>query len=125
MKITVLDMDTASKDGDVSLEALESLGELRVFGKTGGSDTADLIDDSDVLICNKTRVTRDVMEQCSRLKYVGLMGTGFDQVDIAAADDLGITVCNVPAYSSDAVAQHTFGLILNYFCKISEYNKLA
>ena len=121
MMITVLDMDTAARDGDVSLDELSALGELRIFSKTGGEDTSELIGDSDAVICNKTRITREVMTACRNLRYVGLMGTGFDQVDIAAASELGITVCNVPAYSSDAVAQHTFGLILNYFCKISEY----
>lgn len=121
MKITVLDMDTASIDGDISLDRLAELGELRVFGRTGAEDTVALIGDSQAVICNKTRITREVMEGCPGLKYVGLMGTGFDQVDLAAADELGITVCNVPAYSSDAVAQHTFGLILNYFGRISEY----
>ncbi len=121
MKITVLDMDTAAIDGDISLEDLAECGSLCVYGQTGRENTAELIADSEAVICNKTRITRDVMEKCRGLQYVGLMGTGFDQVDIAAADELGVTVCNVPAYSSDAVAQHTFGLILNYFCKISEY----
>ena len=121
MKITVLDMDTAWIDGDISLDGLAKLGELRVFGKTGAEDTASLIGDSEAVICNKSRITREVMKGCPGLQYVGLMGTGFDQVDTEAADELGITVCNVPAYSSDAVAQHTFGLMLNYFSRISEY----
>ena len=121
MKITVLDMDTAAIDGDVSLDALEELGEVKIFGKTGREDTAELIGDADAVICNKTRMTREVMQSCPNLRYVGLMGTGFDQVDIKAADELGITVCNVPAYSSDAVAQHTFALILNYYGRIAEY----
>ena len=121
MKITVLDMDTAAIDSDVSLDSLAELGELKIIGKTGGDDAARLIGDSDAVICNKTRITRNVMESCPRLQYVGLMGTGFDQVDVSAADELGVTVCNVPAYSSDAVAQHTFALILNHFGRISEY----
>lgn len=121
MKITVLDMDTAEIGGDISLDELAELGELSVFGKTGGNDTASLIDNSEAVICNKTRITREVMDSCPNLRYVGLMGTGFDQVDLTAADELGITVCNVPSYSSDAVAQHTFGLILNYYGRISEY----
>lgn len=121
MRITVLDMDTAATGGDVSPNGLAEFGELRIFGKTGYDDTSELIADSDAVICNKTRITRDVMLSCPNLKYVGLMGTGFDQVDVASARELGITVCNVPAYSSDAVAQHTFGLILNYFGRISEY----
>ena len=121
MKITILDMDTASIGGDVSLDALAELGEIKIFGKTGREDTSELISDSDAVICNKTRITREVMESCPNLKYVGLMGTGFDQVELSAAEEMRITVCNVPAYSSDAVAQHTFGLILNYYGRIAEY----
>lgn len=121
MKITVLDMDTAAINNDISLDRLSELGELQITGPTDESRTAEFIGDSDAVICNKSRITREVMANCPNLKYVGLMGTGFDQVDIAAAREYGITVCNVPAYSADAVAQHTFALILNYYCKISEY----
>lgn len=122
MKITVLDMDTAAIDGDIMPTALAGLGELNIIGKTDLARTAALIGDSDAVICNKSQITREVIEGCQRLKYVGLMGTGFDQVDIDAANDHGVTVCNVPEYSSNAVAQHTFALILNYFCRISEFS---
>ncbi len=125
MKITVLDMNTAAINGDISFDELGKLGELKVVGETNLSKTAELIGDSDAVICNKSRITRDVMKRCPDLKYVGLMGTGFDQVDIEAAREYGITVCNVPAYSATAVAQHTFALILNYFCKISEYSRIT
>lgn len=121
MKIAVLDMDTAALKGDISLDALAELGELRVFGATDLTRTAEMIGDADAVICNKSRITREVMERCPRLKYVGLMGTGFDQVDIREAAARGITVCNVPAYSSNAVAQHTFALILNHYNRIAEY----
>lgn len=121
MKITVLDMDTAAVDNDISLDNLMSLGELNVIGPTDLSRTAEFIGDSDAVICNKSSITREVMASCPNLKYVGLMGTGFDQVDISAACEYGITVCNVPAYSANAVAQHTLAFILNYYCKISEY----
>ena len=121
MKITVLDMDTAAIGGDISLDALAELGKVKVVGETDLSRTASLIGDAQAVILNKSRLTREVMEQCPHLQYIGLMGTGFDQVDIAAAKERGITVCNVPDYSSDAVAQHTFALILNHFCRISEY----
>lgn len=121
MKITILDMETAAINNDISLDIMSELGELNVIGATDNSRTAEFIGDSDAAICNKSRVTREVMERCPNLKYVGTMGTGFDQIDIEAADEHGITVCNVPAYSTDAVAQHTFALILNYYCRISEY----
>lgn len=122
MKITVLDMDTAAVNDDIVPTGLAELGELNIVGGTDLARTAEVIGDSDAVICNKSRIDRAVMERCPRLKYVGLMGTGFDQVDIAAAAEYGVTVCNVPAYSSNAVAQHTFALILNEFCKIAAYS---
>lgn len=121
MKITVLDADTAIVGNDVSFDCLREFGELNIIGPTDETRTAELIGDSDAVICNKSRITREVMEHCPNLKYAETMGTGFDQIDIAAAKELGITVCNVPAYSANAVAQHTFALILNHYCKISEY----
>lgn len=121
MKITILDMDTAALDGDIPLDRLASLGELRVVGETDPARTAALIGDAQAVICNKSRITREVLAQCPALRYVGLMGTGYDQVDLAAAASHGVTVCNVPAYSSGAVAQHTFALILDHFCRISAY----
>ena len=121
MKITVLDADTAVIGDDVSFECLREFGELSVIGQTDYTRTAELIGDSDAVICNKSRITREVIESCPNLKYVGTMGTGFDQIDTAAAKEHGITVCNVPAYSASAVAQHTVALILNHYCKISEY----
>ncbi len=122
MKITVLDMDTAAIDNDIMPTGLAELGQLNIICGTDLARTAELIGDSDAVVCNKSRITREVMERCARLKYVGLMGTGYDQVDIQSANEHGITVCNVPEYSSNAVAQHTFALILNYFCKVAEFS---
>lgn len=121
MEITVLDMDTAAIACDTMPTELETLGRVKIVGGTDPARTVEWIGEAEAVICNKSRITRDVMEQCPRLKYVGLMGTGFDQVDLNAATEHGITVCNVPAYSTNAVAQHTFALILNHFCRISEY----
>lgn len=122
MKITVLDMDTAAIHEDIMPTGLGALGELHIVGGTDLAHTAEKIGDSDAVICNKSRIDRAVMEQCPHLHYVGLMGTGFDQVDLAAANEHGVTVCNVPSYSTNAVAQHTFALILNEFCQIAAYS---
>ncbi len=122
MKITILDLDTAVINNDISIECMHEFGELNLIYETNNSRTAEFIGDSNAVICNKSFITREVIEKCPNLKYVGTMGTGFDQIDIQAASEYGITVCNVPAYSSNAVAQHTFALILNYYCKVSEYS---
>ena len=121
MKIVILDSETVSRGGDVSLEGITSLGDAQVYGYTPNEEVADKIGDADAVICNKCLVTEEVFEKCKNLKYVGLFATGYNNVDLKAADRHGAVVCNVPAYSTDSVAQHTFALILNHFNKIRAY----
>ncbi len=121
MKIVILDSETVSRGGDVSLDGITSLGEAQVYGYTPNEEVADKIGDADAVICNKCLVTEEVFEKCKKLKYVGLFATGYNNVDLKAADRHGAVVCNVPAYSTDSVAQHTFALILNHFNKIRAY----
>lgn len=121
MKIVILDSETVSRGGDVSLDGITSLGEAQVYGYTPNEEVADKIGDADAVICNKCLVTEEVFEKCKNLKYVGLFATGYNNVDLKAADRHGAVVCNVPAYSTDSVAQHTFALILNHFNKIRAY----
>ncbi|MCM1084660.1 MAG: D-2-hydroxyacid dehydrogenase [Clostridium sp.] len=125
MKIVVLDYETITRDGDVSLKEIASLGELVVFGFTPDEMVAERIGDAEVVLCNKSPITEAVFEACPKLQYVGLFATGYNNVDIEAAKRHGITVCNVPAYSANSVAQHTFALILNHFNKIREYADLV
>ncbi|MBR4555043.1 MAG: D-2-hydroxyacid dehydrogenase [Ruminococcus sp.] len=120
MKIVILDSETVSRN-DVSLDSITSLGEAEVYGYTPNSEVAGRIGDADAVICNKCLITRDVFDACPNLKYVGLFATGYNNVDTAAAKDHGAVVCNVPNYSTDAVAQHTFALILGYYNKTAEY----
>ncbi|SFB72325.1 D-2-hydroxyacid dehydrogenase [Ruminococcus albus] len=121
MKIVILDSETVSRGGDVSLEGITSLGESEVYGFTPNDEVADKIGDADAVICNKCLITEEVFSKCPNLKYVGLFATGYNNVDLKAADKHGASVCNVPAYSTDSVAQHTFALILNHFNKIRAY----
>ena len=121
MRIVILDSETVSRGGDVSLEGITSLGEAEVYGFTPNDQVADKIGSADAVICNKCLITEEVFESCPNLKYVGLFATGYNNVDLEAANRHGATVCNVPAYSTDSVAQHTFALILNHFNKIRAY----
>jgi glycerate dehydrogenase len=121
MEIVILDSETVSRDGDVSLEGITSQGECRIYGYTPNSEVAEKIGNADAVICNKCLITNEVFESCPNLKYVGLFATGYNNVDLEAATRHGAAVCNVPAYSTDSVAQHTFALILNHFNKIREY----
>ena len=120
MKIVILDSETVSRN-DVSLECITSLGDCTVYGFTPNDEIADKIGDADAVICNKCLITEEVFERCPNLKYVGLFATGYNNVDTASATRHGAVVCNVPAYSTNSVAQHTFALILNHFNKIREY----
>lgn len=121
MKIVILDSETVARGGDVSLEGITSLGETTVYGYTPNSEVADKIGGADAVICNKCLITEEVFAKCPNLKYVGLFATGYNNVDLEAASRRGAVVCNVPAYSTNSVAQHTFALILNHFNKIREY----
>lgn len=121
MKIVILDSETVSRNGDVSLDGITSLGDTRIYGFTPNDEVADKIGEADAVICNKCLVTEEVFSKCPNLKYVGLFATGYNNIDLEAATRHGAVVCNVPAYSTNSVAQHTFALILNYFNKIREY----
>lgn len=122
MKIAVLDWDTVSNCGDIPTTQLEELGEIKVCRLTAPEETAANIGDADVVLCNKVLITREVMEKCPSLRYVGLFATGYNNVDTAAAAEKGIVVCNAGSYSTNAVAQQTFAYILDHFSRIRDYD---
>lgn len=111
MKITVLDGNTLNP-GDLSWKPFEDIGELTVYDLTPPELVVERGRDSEVLILNKTRITREHLSQLPKLKYIGILATGYNVVDIDAASELGVTVTNIPAYSTMSVAQHIFSLIL-------------
>ncbi|MCD7732571.1 MAG: D-2-hydroxyacid dehydrogenase [Oscillospiraceae bacterium] len=120
-RAVILDADTVTS-GDVSLEPLTSLVETAVFGFTSPDEIANNIGDAEIVLTNKCRITEEVFERCPNLKFIGLFATGYNNIEIDAAKRHGCVVANVPGYSSDAVAQHTFALIFNHFSKIHEYD---
>ena len=122
IKIVILDSETVTR-GDVSLDGITALGEAEVFGFTPNEEVADKIGDADAVICNKCLITEEVFTRCPNLKYVGLFATGYNNVDTEAAKRHGAVVCNVPSYSTYAVAQHTFALILEHFNRTAEYTR--
>lgn len=121
MKITVLDKCTVT-NGDVSLEKLETLGEVKYFDTVAPSDIPSAIGDSECVICNKAQITAEIMDACPSLRFIGLFATGFNNIDTAAARERGIAVCNVPGYSTDSVAQLTFAFILQFATSIDKYS---
>lgn len=122
IRLVILDSETVTR-GDVSLDGITALADSSVFGYTPNEKVAEAIGDADAVICNKCLITQEVFDKCPNLKYVGLFATGYNNVDLAAASRRGAVVCNVPAYSTNAVAQHTFALILDYYNKVAEYKK--
>lgn len=123
MKIAILESQTVTSGGDISFDEICSLGETVCFPLTPQDKVVENVGDCEAAIINKTVFTREVMEQCPDLKYIGLCATGYNNVDVKAAAELGITVCNCPSYSTDAVAQQVFSYILHFMNKVSEYDE--
>ena len=111
MKITVLDGFTTNP-GDLSWDELGRLGDLKVFDRTPRELTVERSAGSDILLTNKTVLEADILRSLPDLRYVGVMATGYNVIDTAEARRLGITVTNIPAYSTTSVAQLTFALML-------------
>lgn len=112
MDIVVLDGYTINP-GDLSWDSLEELGDsLTVYDLTPAEELINRIGKKEVIMTSKCFITREIIEKCPDLKYIGSMATGYNNIDVKAAAEAGIVVTNVPAYSTDAVAQHTIALLL-------------
>ena len=122
MRIVVTDAATVVGNG-IDVEFLKEFGEVTVYDLTPDERLIPRLQGADAVICNKTRITAAVMAACPTLKYVGLFATGFNNIDVAYAAAHGVTVCNVPGYSTEAVAQHTFALLLAITDRVHEYNE--
>ena len=121
MKIVMLDSYTTNP-GDLSWDAFESLGEFTAYDYTPASQTVERAKEADIVITNKTILPRQVLEQLPKCKYIGLLSTGFNVVDIDYAKEKNIPVCNVPTYSTQAVAQLTFALITEIYNQVALHN---
>lgn len=122
MKIAVLDWNTMTMDGDLSPQVFEEFGEVRLYGSTAPEEASAHIGDAEAVLCNKVPITRDVMEQCPDLKYIGLFATGYNNVDTVCAAENGIIVCNAGQYSTRAVVQLTSAFILDHFSRVRDYD---
>lgn len=112
MKIVVLDGKTTAANGEFSWDFLSKYGEYTVYDRTPAHLTAERGMDADIIVTNKTVLSKEILEQWKNLKFIALLSTGYNVVDCAFARERGIPVSNIPAYSTDAVAQLTFALIL-------------
>ncbi len=121
MKIIVLD-GCVENPGDLSWEPLAALGELTVHDYTAPQDICARIGDAPIILTNKTSITAQTMDVCPNLRYVGVLATGFNVVDVAAAKARGIVVTNVPSYGTQAVAQFVMAQLLEICHRIGHHN---
>lgn len=121
MELVILDGYTLNP-GDISFDKLNEIAEVTVYDRTPPELVIERIGDAEFILTNKTLITNEVLKS-TKLKYIGLLSTGVNVVDIKVARDLGITVTNVPAYSTDAVAQFTFALLLNACHHVADHSR--
>lgn len=125
MKIVVLD-GYCENPGDLSWAPFEALGEVTVYDYTDISDPAlinERMQGAELVITNKTPITGASIAACPELRYIGLVSTGYNVVDIAAAKERGIPVCNVPAYGTDTVAQFSIALLMEICCHVGHHDR--
>ena len=120
MKIVVLD-GYAANPNDLSWEDMQALGQLVVFDRTAPDQVLERSADADALLTNKVVLSAETLAQLPKLKYIGVLATGYNVVDTVAARRQGIVVTNIPAYSTDSVAQLTFAHILNITNSVAHY----
>lgn len=123
MRIVVLDGYTLNP-GDLSWEELEALaGELILYDRTPPERIVERAQGADLILTNKTPLSSETLQRLTQLRYIGVLATGFDVVDVQAAAEQGITVTNIPTYSTDSVVQLVFALLLELCHNVSVHNE--
>ncbi len=117
MKIVILD-GFAVNPGDLSWDFLKKYGEVEVFAKTPDSEAAEKCKGAEVIFTNRVKITAELLDTCPTVKYVSALGTGFDMIDINACREKGVKVVNIPAYSTDSVAQLTVHFLFTLFADL-------
>ena len=120
MKIVVLD-GFAANPGDLSWKNLVELGECTVYERTAPEDLLARAEEAEILLTNKTVIDADAMKKMPQLRYIGVLATGYNVVDVDAARERGIVVTNIPAYSTASVAQMVFAHLLNITQRVGHY----
>ena len=124
MKIVLTDAQTVL-DNLVDATALKELGEVIEYGLLKYEEVAEKIADADIVICNKTKLDSHTLRLAENLKYIGLFATGYNNIDIDYCREHNFAVCNAGSYSTNAVAQHTFALILEHYNNTAKYNQFV
>lgn len=122
MKLTILD-GHAVNPGDLPWDVFNELADITVYERTPNELLIERIGNSDAVFLNKIQITEETLAACPNLKYIGVLATGYNVVDTQAARSHNVTVTNIPAYSTDSVAQHVFSFILNFTNHVAEHNE--
>lgn len=125
MKIVILD-GYSLNPGDLDWSVFSDMGETVVYDRTPVDDEKEImrrIGDSEIILTNKTPISRAILERCPAVRYVGLLSTGYNVVDVEAARERGIPVCNVPGYGTASVAQMTIALLLEICHRVGHHNQ--
>jgi glycerate dehydrogenase len=122
MKIVILDGYTTNP-GDNPWTSLESLGELEVYDRTPEDLIVERSKNADIIFANKAGLSAEVLKQLPQLKFICVLATGYNIIDLKTANEMGIVVSNVPGYSPPAVSQHVFALILEFYCRVGEHDQ--
>ena len=124
MKVVILDAKTLTND-DIDFSVFDEFGEVTIYDYTKYNQIAERIKDAEIILCNKSIMNRMTLKDAKNVKYIGLFATGYNNVDIEYTNERNIMVCNAGSYSTNAVAQHVFALILEHYNKVGEYNKFV
>lgn len=122
MKIVILDGYTENP-GDLSWGGFEKLGELTVYDRTPHEKIIERIGKAEAIIVNKTPIDKATLEACPNVQYIGVLATGYNVVDVNAAKEKGIIVCNIPTYGTDAVAQFAIALLLEVCHHVAHHSQ--
>lgn len=128
MTVKIVLLDGLALNQDLDWTALKKLGHCTRYDRTSVTDDAEIlrrIGDAPVVLTHKTPLSADVIQHSAQLKYIGIMGTGYDMVAVAAAQAAGITVTNIPTYGTEAVAQFTIALLLEITSQVGLHNDLV
>jgi glycerate dehydrogenase len=122
MKIIVLDGHTLNP-GDLNWDGLKELGDVTVYDRTPADKTVERIGNAQIVFTNKTIIDKNILEACPSIKYIGVLATGYNVVDVAAAKEKGIPVANVPGYGTNSVAQFAIALLLEICQHVGEHSQ--
>lgn len=122
MKIVILDGYTENP-GDLSWKDMEALGELKVYDRTSPEQVVERIGDAEVVYTNKTPISRDTIKACPNLRFISVLATGYNVVDVAAARERGIPVTNIPTYGTAAVGQFAIAMLLEICHHVAHHSE--